>query len=127
MTENDIIKEFGIEIHTFDGDLLPDEWGFYDPITQVAFLSSNLTRAERVKVILHELGHTTHSAAEYKYARIRCENQADRNMIHHLVKDAVKQLDDIHDFDYLKFMAYYNLTTTTAEVMVKEEYYSLIS
>ncbi|MFM0779785.1 ImmA/IrrE family metallo-endopeptidase [Streptococcus suis] len=126
MTEADIVQEFGIIIQEFDGDHLPDELGFYDPVTKVAFVSDKLTRIERIKVLLHELGHREHSTAEYHNARIRCENEADRNMIHHLVKDAVAQLDDAHDFNYIKFMEFYNLTTTTAEIMVREEYLGLL-
>lgn len=47
-------------------------------------------------------------------------------MIHHLVKDAIESLDDPTEFDYLKFMSYYNLKTMTNEVMVKEEYFALM-
>ncbi|MDS8294326.1 ImmA/IrrE family metallo-endopeptidase, partial [Streptococcus pneumoniae] len=53
--------------------------------------------------------------------------EADRNMIHHLVKDALESLDDPKEFDYLKFMSYYNLKTVTNEVMVKEEYLALVN
>ncbi|HGR9982480.1 TPA: ImmA/IrrE family metallo-endopeptidase, partial [Streptococcus pneumoniae] len=31
------------------------------------------------------------------------------------------------EFDYLKFMSYYNLKTVTNEVMVKEEYLALVN
>lgn len=127
LTEKDIISQFGIKIHEFDGNLMPDELGFYDPVTKVAFLSDQLAKKERIKVLLHELGHQEHSTSEYQNARIRCENEADRNMIHHLVKDAIAKLDDVKDFNYLNFMEYYELTTTTAEVMVIEEYNGLVS
>ena len=49
------------------------------------------------------------------------------NMIHHLVKDALENLDDPTEFDYLKFMSYYNIKTMTNEVMVKEEYLALVN
>ncbi|MDS8824765.1 ImmA/IrrE family metallo-endopeptidase, partial [Streptococcus pneumoniae] len=55
------------------------------------------------------------------------ENESDRNMIHHLVKDALENLDDPTEFDYLKFMSYYNLKTMTNEIMVKEEYLALVN
>lgn len=126
MTEKDIIASFGIVIHYFDGDLMPDELGFYDKVTKTAFLSDKLSEKDKVKVLLHELGHKNHSISEYQFARIRCENEADRNMIHYLVKDTLNQLDDVRDFDYLKFMEYYELDTVTDEIMVKEEYYKLI-
>ncbi|MGT2969072.1 ImmA/IrrE family metallo-endopeptidase [Streptococcus azizii] len=126
MTEQDIIASFGIVVRYFDGDLMPDELGFYDKTTRTAFLSDRLSEKEKVKVLLHELGHENHSISEYHFARIKCENEADRNMVHHLVKDAIQQLDDIKDFNYLHFMEYYNLTTTTAEIMVKEEFYGIL-
>lgn len=68
-----------------------------------------------------------HTSAEYKNARIRCENEADRCMIYHLVKDAVFQLDDARDFNYLKFMEFYNFKTMTEEIMVKDEYQNIIN
>lgn len=110
----------------FDGDLMPDELGFYEKETNTAFLSSKLNKNERVKVLLHELGHKDHTRSEYQNARLRCENEADRNMIHHLVKDAIESLDDPTEFDYLKFMSYYDLKTVTNEIMVKEEYQTLV-
>ena len=86
MTEKEIISHFQIRIMDFDGDLMPDELGFYEKETNTAFLSSKLNKNERVKVLLHELGHKDHTRSEYQNARLRCENEADRNMIHHLVR-----------------------------------------
>lgn len=126
VTEKEIISHFQIRIIDFDGDLMPDELGFYEKETNTAFLSSKLSKKERVKVLLHELGHKDHTRSEYQNARLRCENEADRNMIHHLVKDALESLDDPAEFDYLKFMSYYNLKTMTNEIMVKEEYFALM-
>lgn len=126
VTEKEIISHFQIRIFDFDGDLMPDELGFYEKETNTAFLSSKLSKKERVKVLLHELGHKDHTRSEYQNARLRCENEADRNMIHHLVKDALESLDDPTEFDYLKFMSYYNLKTVTNEIMVKEEYQTLV-
>ena len=127
VTEKEIISHFQIRIIDFDGDLMPDELGFYEKETNTAFLSNKLSKKERVKVLLHELGHKDHTRSEYQNARLRCENEADRNMIHHLVKDAIESLDDPTEFDYLKFMSYYNLKTMTNEVMVKEEYLALVN
>ena len=126
VTEKEIISHFQVRIVDFDGELIPDELGFYEKETNTAFLSSKLSKKERVKVLLHELGHKDHTRSEYQNARLRCENEADRNMIHHLVKDALESLDDPTEFDYLKFMSYYNLKTMTNEIMVKEEYQTLI-
>ena len=126
VTEKEIISHFQVRIVDFDGELIPDELGFYEKETNTAFLSSKLSKKERVKVLLHELGHKDHTRSEYQNARLRCENEADRNMIHHLVKDALESLDDPTEFDYLKFMSYYDLKTMTNEVMVKEEYFALM-
>lgn len=126
VTEKEIISHFQVRIVDFDGELIPDELGFYEKETNTAFLSSKLSKKERVKVLLHELGHKDHTRSEYQNARLRCENEADRNMIHHLVKDALESLDDPTEFDYLKFMSYYNLKTMTNEIMVKEEYQTLV-
>ena len=127
VTEKEIISHFQVHIVDFDGELIPDELGFYEKETNTAFLSNKLSKKERVKVLLHELGHKDHTRSEYQNARLRCENDADRNMIHHLVKDALESLDDPTEFDYLKFMSYYNLKTVTNEIMVKEEYLSLVN
>ncbi len=127
VTEKEIISHFQVRIVDFDGELIPDELGFYEKETNTAFLSNKLSKKERVKVLLHELGHKDHTRSEYQNARLRCENEADRNMIHHLVKDALESLDDPTEFDYLKFMSYYNLKTVTNEVMVKEEYLALVN
>ena len=126
VTEKEIISHFQVRIVDFDGELIPDELGFYEKETNTAFLSNKLSKKERVKVLLHELGHKDHTRSEYQNARLRCENEADRNMIHHLVKDALESLDDPTEFDYLKFMSYYNLKTMTNEIMVKEEYLALV-
>ena len=48
-------------------------------------------------------------------------------MIHHLLVDALEELDDPSDFNYLDFMKFYNLKTTTDEVMVMEEYQALLN
>lgn len=126
VTEKEIISHFQVRIIDFDGNLMPDELGFYEKETNTAFLSSKLSKKERIKVLLHELGHKDHTRSEYQNARLRCENEADRMMIHYLVKDALESLDDPTEFDYLKFMSYYDLKTMTNEIMVKEEYRTLV-
>lgn len=61
MTEKEIISHYQVRIIDFDGDLMPDELGFYEQETNTAFLSSKLNKKERVKVLLHELDtRTTH-------------------------------------------------------------------
>lgn len=93
---------------------------------KVVFVSKDLAPKKQKQVILHELGHIDHTEQEYKNTKIKCENEADRNMIHHLLADALDQLENPSEFNYLDFMKCYNLKTTTEEVMVKEEYQRLL-
>ena len=89
--------------------------------------AKTLVQIKQKQVILHELGHIGQTEKEYQNALIRCENEANRNMIHHLLVDAIGELDNPKEFDYLKFMEYYNLKTIADETMVKEEYLSIIN
>ena len=125
MSIEDICKKYGVKIEYFDNDLW-NRNGIYIDEIKVVFVSKNLAPEKQKQVILHELGHIDHTEAEYRNAKIKCENEADRNMIHHLLVDALDQLENPSDFNYLKFMEFYNLKTTTDEVMVMEEYKSLI-
>ena len=103
MTLAKLCEEYQVELCLFDGS----NWhssGFYNPDTNVLAIDHNLTPEQQIQVAL-----------------------ADRNMIHHLVKDALENLDDPTEFDYLKFMSYYNLKTMTNEIMVKEEYLALVN
>ena len=126
MSINEICAKYGVRVEYFDKDLW-DRNGIYIDEIKVVFVSKDLSPDKQKQVILHELGHIDHTEAEYKNAKIKCENEADRNMIHHLLVDALVQLENPSDFNYLKFMEYYNLKTTTEETMVKEEYQALIS
>lgn len=126
MSIEDICKKYGVRIEYFDKDLW-DRNGIYIDEIKVVFVSKDLTPDKQKQVILHELGHIEHTKEEYHNAILRCENEANRNIIHHLLVDAIGELDDPKEFDYLKFMEYYNLKTTTDEVMVMEEYQSLLN
>lgn len=126
MSITEICKKYGVKIEYFDNDLW-NRSGIYIDEIKVVFVSKNLPPDKQKQVILHELGHIKHTEREYKNALIRCENEANRNMIHHLLEDALDSLESPEDFNYLKFMEYYNLKTTTEEIMVKEEYQALIS
>ena len=125
MSIEDICKKYGVKIEYFDNDLW-NRNGIYIDEIKVVFVSKNLAPEKQKQVILHELGHIDHTEAEYRNAKIKCENEADSNMIHHLLMDAWGELDDPKDFDYLKFMEYYNLKTTTDEVIVMDEYQALL-
>lgn len=125
MSIEDICKKYGVKIEYFDHDLW-DRNGIYIDEIKVVFVSKDLPPDKQKQVILHELGHIEHTKEEYKNTLIRCENEANRNMIHHLLVDALDQLDNPSDFNYLDFMKFYNLKTTTDEVMVMEEYKALV-
>lgn len=125
MSINEICAKYGVRVEYFDKDVW-NRNGIYIDEIKVVFVSKDLTPDKQKQVILHELGHIGQTEKEYQNALIRCENEANRNMIHHLLVDALEELDDSKEFDYLKFMEYYNLKTTTDEVMVKEEYQALL-
>ena len=126
MSIEDICKKYGVKIEYFDNDLW-NRNGIYIDEIKVVFVSKDLAPEKQKQVILHELGHIDHTEAEYRNAKIKCENEADRNMIHHLLVDALAQLENPSDFNYLDFMKFYNLKTTTDEVMVMEEYKALLN
>ena len=126
MSIEDICKKYGVKIEYFDNDLW-NRNGIYIDEIKVVFVSKNLAPEKQKQVILHELGHIDHTEAEYRNAKIKCENEADRNMIHHLLVDALDQLENPSEFNYLDFMKFYNLKTTTDEVMVMEEYKALLN
>ncbi|MDY5636088.1 MAG: ImmA/IrrE family metallo-endopeptidase, partial [Streptococcus orisratti] len=59
--------------------------------------------------------------------REQYELQADRNMIHYLVKEELALMDDVRDFNYVRFMEKYDLKTTVNETMVIEEFNNLVN
>ena len=125
MTVRELCAQEGVNLCYFDGT----GWhspGFFNPTLKLLAIDINLSEQDQKKGALHELGHIDHTENEYQNALIRCENEANRNMIHHLLVDALEELDDPSDFNYLDFMKFYNLKTTTDEVMVKEEYQALL-
>ena len=125
MSIEDICKKYGVKIEYFDNDLW-NRNGIYIDEIKVVFVSKNLAPEKQKQVILHELGHIGQTEKEYQNALVRCENEANRNMIHHLLVDALDQLENPSEFNYLDFMKCYDLKTTTDEVLVKEEYQALL-
>ena len=73
------------------------------------------------------MGHKEHSPVQYEVNRELCELQADRSMIHHLLEEELKTMDDVSEFNYIHFMERYNLKTIANETMVIDEYKSLIN
>ncbi|WP_184493552.1 ImmA/IrrE family metallo-endopeptidase [Streptococcus suis] len=126
MKLDQLCKEFGVELCLFDAS----NWhssGFYNPITKVLGVDLNLSEQEQKQVALHELQHKNHFPYQYQLFRERCELDANRNMIHHLLKEELEIAEDRTQFNYLVFMEKYKLKTIADETMVKEEYYNLVS
>lgn len=119
MTESELLEQFGVSICEFDSSQWPRN-GFLDPINRVVYINKDLDPEIRLKVILHELGHLEHNSKDYERLREMFEVQANRSMIHELLKN-----ENLDDFNYLHFMEKYNLTTICDETFVKNEYLKL--
>nr|DAY05725.1 MAG TPA: IrrE protein [Caudoviricetes sp.] len=126
MTEKEFSQNLGIDIEIFEDGLFPDE-AFYIPAIKTMFLSDAISDEKRVQVALHEIGHRNHAPDTYKLFREKCELEANRNMIHHLMKAELDIAEDTTTFNYLVFMEKYNLKTIADETMVKEEYLALLN
>lgn len=119
MTESELLEQFNVSLCEFDSS----QWlrnGFLDPINRVVYINGDLAPEIRLKVILHELGHLEQNSKDYERLREKYEVQANRNMIHELLKN-----ENLDDFNYLHFMGKYNLTTICDETFVKDEYLKL--
>lgn len=129
MTENEFLHEFGIRISVFDNEMhdVDDDEAFYISTLKTMFISSKISPEDRVKIALHELGHRDHLAHLYSIFREKYEVQANRNMIHHLMKAELDECEDKNNFNYISFMKKYQLKTIADEAMVKEEFYNLVN
>lgn len=126
MTVREFCQKFQIRLYIFEDDEYEDE-AFYIPGLRTMFISESIAEDDRVKVALHELGHRGHLPHLYEIFREKYEVQANRNMIHHLLKAELNNCDDRSQFNYLVFMDKYKLKTIADEAMIKEEYYNLVS
>nr|WP_295589811.1 ImmA/IrrE family metallo-endopeptidase [uncultured Streptococcus sp.] len=126
MTEKEFSQNLGIDIEIFEDGLFPEE-AFYIPALKTMFLSDAISDEKRVQVALHEIGHRDHAPDTYRLFREKCELEANRNMIHHLMKAELDIAEDANAFNYLVFMEKYNLKTIADETMVKEEYLALVN
>lgn len=119
--EKELLEQFNVSICEFSSS----QWsrnGFLDPINRVVYINEDLDQDTRLKVILHELGHLEHNSKDYERLREKYEVQANRIMIHELLKN-----ENLDDFNYVRFMERYNLKTIANETMVIDEYKSLIN
>lgn len=126
MTPETVCQEKGIDLVYFDGR------GTNTPVMfnkkhNVIAIDTYLDGIYKHKVIYHELGHREHTASYYKLNKEKAELQADRCMIHHLLKEELSYWDNMEDFNYIQFMEKYELTSIADEVMIKEELEFLIS
>lgn len=119
MTENELLEQFDVSLCEFDSSQWPRD-GFLDPVNRVIYINKDLPIEIRLKVLLHELGHLEHDPKHYERLREKFEAQANRTMIHELLKN-----ENLDDFNYLHFMEKYNLTTICDETFVKDEYLKL--
>ena len=121
MTENELLEQFNVSLCEFDSSQWP-RIVFIDPINWVVYINGYLDQDTRLKVILHEIGHLEQNSKDYERLREKYEAQANRNMIHELLKN-----ENLDDFNYVRFMERYNLKTIANETMVIDEYKSLIN
>ena len=119
MTESELLEQFNVSLCEFDSSQWPRD-GFLDPVNRVVYINRDLPIEIRLKVLLHELGHLEHDPKHYERLREKYEVQANRIMIHELLKN-----ENLDDFNYLHFMEKYNLTTICDETFVKDEYLKL--
>lgn len=120
MTESELLEQFNVSLCEFSSN----EWsrnGFIDPINRVVYINGDLDRDTRLKVILHEIGHLEHDSKNYERMREKYEAQANRNMIHELLVDYLKSTD-IYDFNWVRFAAQYDISTTWGEAMIQDEF-----
>lgn len=128
MTINEIVKQYNIKLCEYPPNLW-DRAGFYYAPLRTVYINSALSEKEKKKVIYHELGHLNHDTSQYDRRRELFEIQANREMIHSILKEelSVCDKDDIKNFNYVRFMEKYDLVTTLDEELVKEEFLKLIS
>lgn len=120
MTESELLERFNVSIYEFSSS----QWsrnGFLDPINRVVYINGDLDQDTRLKVILHELGHLEHNSKDYERMREKYEAQANRIMIHELLVDYLKSTD-IYDFNWVRFAAQYDISTTWGEAMIQDEF-----
>lgn len=120
MTESELLEQFNVSICEFSSSQWPRN-GFIDTINRVVYINKDLAPEIRLKVILHELGHLEHNSKDYERLREKYEVQANRIMIHELLKN-----ENLDDFNYVSFMEKYNLTTICDETFVKNEYLKMM-
>ena len=125
MTIEELVDSHGVTLAYFDNKL----WhrpGVYIKEINIIFINRELSENAKRRVLYHELGHMNHSAELYKNNHTRCENEANRHMIHKLLEEELALSDDHQSFNYLHFMQKHELRTVADELMVIDEFYRLV-
>lgn len=122
MTIEELVDSHGVTLAYFDNELWQRPGMIIDEL-KIVFVNKALSEEAQKRVILHEIAHLNHSKAQYTINPIKCENEANRAMIRELIRE---ELDEGHEFNYIRFMERHKLKTTTDEIMVVDEYFSLI-
>ena len=120
MPEKELLEQFNVSLCEFDSSQW-SRYGFLDPVNRVVYINRDLPAERRLKVLLHELGHLEHNSKDYERLREKYEAQANRNMIHELLVDYLKSTD-IYDFNWVRFAAQYDISTTWGEAMIQDEF-----
>lgn len=120
MKIDEILKEYKISLFVFPAEMW-ERSGFYFPDLRRICVNESLSKQEREKVILHEIGHINHDPKHYKRLLLKYENQADRFMIRELLVDYLKSTD-IYDFNWVHFATLYDISTTWGEAMIQDEF-----
>lgn len=124
MTIEEICDSEGVTLAYFDNNLWQRP-GMIISDMRIIFVNKSLSGDAQKRVILHELGHLNHTKANYTINPIKCENEANRAMIHALLKEELNQINK-EDFNYLNFMKRHKLKSVTDELMVIDEFYRLV-
>ena len=124
MTIEELVDSHGATLAYFDNDLWPRPGMIIDEL-KIVFVNKSLSEEAQKRVILHEIAHLNHSATQYTINPIKCENEANRAMIHALLKEEL-EAGDASEFNYVHFMERHKLKTTADELMVIDEYYRLV-
>lgn len=115
-----LLKKYKISLFVFPAEMW-ERSGFYFPDLRRIYVNESLSKQEREKVILHEIGHLDHDPKHYKRLLLKYENQADRFMIRELLLDYLKTTD-IYDFNWVRFAKHYDIPTTWGEAMIQDEF-----
>jgi Zn-dependent peptidase ImmA (M78 family) len=90
--------------------------GYYDPISKMMIVSSNLPEKEMKKTIIHEIGHDilhrdTRVLYKLTVPRSKMEYEANCFMIKYLLQEYINQFSvTIQQINYLNFLEYYKIS-----------------